>query len=249
MNQKFVAQTFFETPILFGDKGGLVGDSLLAGVAYREHRDHERAIRELPIAMMDGVAHMSRSLWYTPTTRRESRVTMGASFMRDIDHDRDMIELLDRMPSKSRRRADQGPLSNIQSHYVQTHLSSFYYLGCGDIEKVRRLLNGTSCYGRQISKGHGQIIRTDVFPVDSDNEFFGMVGVRHGRNVVLRPIPLRFRDRFPAQLEFLTSTETWHNPYLPRFPSAKLELCMIPPFQNGESFAPNDIKTLCTLNA
>lgn len=246
MYQKFVAQVYLETPVIFGSKG-MVGDSLLAGVAFKEHRDPERAIAEVPIVSMDGVAHMSRALCYASNTRQEERITLTASIMRDLDHDPDMVDILKAMPSKTNRKTDQGPLSNIQSRYTLNYINHLYFLGYGDMTEVGRRLNAFPFLGAQVSKGFGQIIRSDIWAVESDNPFFGMVGMKHGRNVVLRPIPVRLRDRFPEQLDFQTGTETWHNPYSPRYKSAELELCMVPPFLNGESFAPDDIVTLCNL--
>jgi hypothetical protein len=244
MSQNFVSQVFLETPVIFGDKG-LIGDSLLAGIAFRECRDHERAIRELPIDMIDGIPQMSKALCYTAISRRDQQVTFTASIMRDLDHNPAMNDILYKMPPKSARKPDQGPWSNIQSHYKRHHISSLYFLGRGDITAVRRRMNSTSFLGSMISKGYGQIVRVEVREVDSANPWFGMIGAKNDRNVVLRPIPLRFRHLFPDQLDFMTSTETWHNPYFPGHQSAVLESCMVPPFQNGESFAPDDIDSLC----
>jgi hypothetical protein len=246
MSQNFVSQIFLETPVIFGIKG-LIGDSWLAGIAYREHRDHERAIRELPIAMIDEIPQMSKALCYTPTSRRNEIITFTASIMRDIDHDPDMADILDKMPPKSSRKSDQGSLGNIQTHREVNHLSSLYFLGRGDLAAVERQMNGTSFIGSQISKGFGQIVRVEVWEAESTNPWFGVIGLRHGRNTVLRPIPMRLRHLFPEQLDFVTSTETWHNPYYPGHASAIVEPCMVPPFQRGDSFAPDEIDALCCI--
>lgn len=248
MFQNFIAEVFLETPVIFG-RSGLMGDSWLAGIAYGEHRDPERAIRELPITLIEDIPQISKALCYVPISRRNDSATLIQSIMRDIDHDPAIADMLAKMPPKSMRTPSQGPLGNVQNSYRLNHLSSLYFIGNGDIDKVRRLMNGVTFMGSQHSKGFGQIVRVEVWSVDSDNPWYGIVGVKAGRNVVLRPVPLRLRDLLPEQLDFLTSTETWHNPYNRGLPGAIVEPCMVPPFNVDEAFSPDDIKRLSHLAA
>jgi hypothetical protein len=236
MSQNLVVDVLLETPVIFGENG-LMGDSALAGIAYREHHDHERAIRELPIETFEGVARISQALCYVATSRKKESVTMTQSFMRYVDHDADLADDLIKMPSRSMRTPSQGPLSNLQNTYRTHHVSNVFFIGRGDIGGVRRWMQSTPAIGSQNAKGYGQIVRVEVWPSKSDNPWYGMIGAREGRNTVLR-----LRHLFPAQLDFVESTETWHCPYFPGHESAVLEPCMVSPFVVGEGFSPDDIE-------
>lgn len=243
MSQNFVVDVLLETPIIFG-KNGLMGDAALAGIAYREHFDPERAIREIPIETVQGIPQISQALCYVPTSRKRESITMIQSIMRSFDHDPDLADILDKMPPRSTRTPSQGKLSNLQNTYRLHHVSDVFFIGRGDIDDVRRWMGRTPALGSQTNKGFGQIVRVEVWQSASKNPWYGMIGLRNGRNTVLRPIPLRFRDLFPDQLDYTQSTETWHNPYFPGHQSAVMEPCMVSPFVIGEGFSPDEIEQL-----
>lgn len=248
MLQNFISEVFLETPVIFG-KNGLMGDGWLGGIGFRQHRDHERAIRDIPIKLLDGVPQMSKALCYVATTRQNDSVTIIQSIMRSIDHDPEIGRMLSKIPPKSMRTPSQGPLSNLQNTYRLHYLSSLYFMGCGEIDAVRRLMEAVSFMGSQHSKGFGQIIRVEIWPVVTDNPWHGIVGARKGRNVILRPVPLRLRHLFPEQLDFVTSTETWCSPYYRGHQSAVVEPCMVPSFNVDEAFSPEDITSLSHLHS
>ena len=242
MNQKFIAEITLATPLI-ADK--LVGDSLLAGIAYQQHHDWRRAIAEVPIAHVADIPQMSMMLPYALATKVTQRVTIYRSIMRDMNHDPDMATMLDKMPPRSYLTTASGPLSNIGNTYSMSDLPKIYFIGCGDIDGVEQLLRSVSFIGSQKAKGYGQVASVNVWPVDNpeaqNNEWFGIVGSRNGRNIALRPIPRRLSHLLPPNVDHILSTETWHNPYHPGWPDSVVEPCWTPPFFEGESFSEHDV--------
>jgi hypothetical protein len=241
--ERFVAEIALATPLI---APRLIGDSLLAGIAYQRHHDWERSIRELPIAHFHGVPQMSAMLPYALATKAVQRVTIYRSIMRDFSHDPDIGYMLDKQPPKSSLNAASGPLSNIGNHYDAYDVPRIYFLGVGDLDAVERTLKSASFIGSQKAKGYGEVTYVNVWEVThswaQENQWFGMVGWRNGRNVALRPIPRRLAELFPQKIDHILSTETWHNPYHPGYPTSVVEPCMTPPFERGESFSVQDIE-------
>lgn len=241
--ERFVAEITLATPLI---APRLIGDSLLAGIAYQSHHDWRRAIEELPIGHYHGVPQMSAMLPYALATKTVQRVTIYRSFMRDISHDPDMVHMLDKQPARSTLNAASGPLSNIGNTYEAYDIPRIYFLGVGELDVVERTLKSVSFIGGQKAKGWGEVTQVNVWEITHpwavENPCFGIVGSRDGRNVALRPIPQRLADKFPP-LDYILSTETWHNPYHPGYPSSVVEPCMTPPFERGESFSVQDIET------
>jgi hypothetical protein len=232
----FSSRLILQTPLM-------AGDSLLAGILNQRYcGDYERAINDLPIAYVEGVPQMSVMLPYSLASRTVEPVTITRSIMRDMDHDRDMHRLLDRMPSKSDLTPQEGPLGNISSPYQTYDVPKVYFIGCGDLDAVYRIVSDAGFIGSQKNRGFGQVASVHIRPIVSTNPWFGMVGTRDGRNTVLRPIPFRLRDTFPTDLAFLVNNETWHNPYFSGFPNAVVEPCMVPGFTPGESFYEQEIE-------
>jgi hypothetical protein len=241
--ERFVAEIMLATPLI---APRLIGDSLLAGIAYQHHQDWQRAIKELPIGHFHGVPQMSVMLPYALATKAVQRVTIYRSFMRDLSHDPDMAHMLDKQPPRSSLNAASGPYSNIGNSYEAYDIPRIYFLGYGDMDAVERTLKNAAFIGSQKAKGYGEVTQVNVWEVTHpwavENEWFGMVGYRDGRNVALRPIPRRLAHLFPSDLVYVLSTETWHNPYHPGYPASVVEPCMTPPFERGESFSVQDIE-------
>ena len=235
MGQNFVAEVTLAAPIILGKR--LVGDSWLAGIAYQQHGDWQRAIAELPIDHIEGIPQMSVALPDYSPTRRSQSVMFIRSFMRDLCHDPDMADMLDKMPSRSMLTPSQGPLSNISNRYLISDVAYLCFLGRGDIAKVEATMRDAKFMGSQKARGFGQIAAVNVRPIDTKNKWFGMVGVRNGRNAALRPIPQRLADHFPPDLDGIVSNETWHNPYCSAYANSVVEPCLVPPFMRGEGFA------------
>lgn len=246
---EFVAEIILATPIV-ADR--LVGDSLLAGISMARHGDWQRAVSELPIAHVENVPQMSVMLRYAAASKTTETITIYQSIMRDLTHDPDMAVMLDKMPIRSSLTAASGPLKNLGNTYVTESLSKVYFIGKGDVDAVERILGDTTFIGKEKARGYGQTVQVSVWPVRnaeaSSNPWFGLVGCHNGRNVVLRPIPARLRPLLPAQLDFIHSNETWHNPYNRSYDTAVVEPCLTPPFARGESFDEHRIENeLCLL--
>ena len=221
----------------------MAGDSLLAGILTQRYGgDYVRAINDLPIAHVEGVPQMSVMLPYSLANRTVEPVTYTRSIMRDMDHDRDMHRLLDKMPSRSDLTPQEGPLGNINSTYQTYDIPKVYFIGCGYPEAVYRIVSDAGFIGSQKNRGHGQVTSVHIRPIESTNPWFGMIGTRDGRNIVLRPIPFRLRGAFPADLDYAVNNETWHNPYFSGFINSVVEPCMVPGFMPGESFHEQEIE-------
>jgi hypothetical protein len=232
----FSSRLILRTPLM-------AGDSLLAGILNERYGgDYVRAISDLPIAHVDGVPQMSVMLPYSLANRSVEPVTHTRSIMRDMDHDRDLHRFLDKMPSKSDLTPQEGPLGNINNTYQTYDIPKVFFIGCGDLDAVYRIAGDAGFIGSQKKRGHGQVSSVHIRPIVSDNPWFGMLGTRAGHNTVLRPIPLRFRDKFPGDLVYSVNNETWHNPYFSGYPNAVVEPCMVPSFMPGESFYEQEIE-------
>jgi hypothetical protein len=224
----FVVAVYLETAIILSEFG-LTLDALLAGIAWRQHYDFERAIRELPIAHLHGVPQASIALLGHSEQRRTSFRTIGSSFVRELEQAGDILDSLDRMPPKSLRKPTNGPFKNVQSTYVLTHVPVVYFAARGDLEEVQRALRQTHFIGGQTTKGYGQVTRTEVWAIDNAEPHFGLVANVCGRQTILRPVPMALRQKFPNELDYVTASVTWKNPYNPTWPSARVERCMVPP--------------------
>lgn len=231
----------------------MTADALLAGILFKRYGgDHERAIRELPIEHVEGVPQASVILPYSFAGRAVEHVKHIRSIMRDMDHDPDLATILDRMPAKSDLTPSEGPLSSIDNTYPTYDIPKIFFIGRGDPDEVQRIVADAAFIGPQKHRGHGQVsacrIRTIVAPETAANKWFGIVGSRNERNMVLRPIPLRLRGLLPTDLRFAVSHETWHNPYFSGFPNAVVEDCAVPLFAAGETFYEAEIeRDLCRM--
>ena len=195
---------------------------------------------------------MSNMLPYYLATCTDQTRTIYQSFMHDLQHDPDMAIMLDKMPVKSDLKGGSGPLINYGSTYTLLDLPKMYFIGCGDIDKVEKLLKSVPFIGKEKWKGHGQVAAVNIWspenPLAATNKWFGIIGSRNGRDVAFRPIPIRLKDKIALDIDFITSSETWHNPYHRNYPTAVVEPCMTPPFVRGESFTEYDIENeLCRL--
>lgn len=235
MFENFVAEITLASPLIVSRL--IVGDSLLAGIEGERHGDGDRAIRDLPIAHIEGVPQMSVMLPYTLATARTQKIPIIRSIMRDMMHDPDMAHLLDKPPGRSYLKMDSGPFSTLINFYPLTDLEKLYFVGRGDIDRIRVILENAPFIGSQRHKGFGQVAGVDIWPIDVENNFFGIVGWKNGRVIALRPIPLRLRPHFGNDVDFVLSNETWHNPYRRDLIGAEIEPCMTPPFVSGESFS------------
>lgn len=249
MVENFVAEIQTVTPLILGKR--LVGDSLLAGIAFERHGDWRRAIAELPIEAREGVPQMSVALPYNSSTRNATSVTFIRSIMRDMDHDPDLADMLIKMPPKSKLTTETGPFSNLSNTYTTRDITKLYFIGRGDINGVLALLTDATFIGSQRAKGYGEVATVAVWKVNNPaaegNPWFGIVGKRNGRNAALRPIPKRLESILPPNLDGILSNETWHNPYWPGHESAVSEPCFVPPFMPGEGFSNIDENEICLL--
>lgn len=239
--QNFIAEIRLASPMILRHR--LVGDSLLAGLRYGQHHDWERAIAELPIAYLGEVPQMSVLLPYYPASRTTETVTFGRSIMRDMMHNRQLATTLDRMPPQSHLKPATGPFSNIFNTYITSDIPKAYFVGRGDVAGVLNILRSLTFLGCNKAKGWGEIASVDVWPVESNNEWFGVIGRLHDRQVVLRPIPQRFIHVVPAA-DHVVNSETWHNPYWPGHAAAVVEPCLVPPFVRDESFTEAELARL-----
>lgn len=240
------------SPIILG-RYPVTLDDLLAGIAYEQHK---RSVPEPLIGKFHDVPQASQALPAHVAAPFEMQVaTYYRSFMRDLQNDRDMLFLLDKQPPQSALSRGTGNLSNIDSTYTLLDIPAVYFLARGDMAAVRQRLATESgetlvpAIGGQRHKGHGQVRRIDVYPAPEDNPLFGIVGRHRGRNLILRPFPVRMKALLPEDVDATISDQTWRAPYWRRRPGAVVENCMIPPFRQGEGIHEGELDELATITA
>jgi hypothetical protein len=139
-----------------------------------------------------------------------------------------------------------GPNSNIESVYLTLNVPVVYFLGVGDITRVRSLLTTLVHIGAQAHRGMGEIEHTSVTAVDADPTWFGVVGRLQDQRILLRPVPLRLTHLLPPDTYGFHNDETWDHPYFPGYPGAIVEPCLVPPIDTGDYFYRDDIHGLCS---
>lgn len=219
----FIAAVYLQSSIIFSEFG-LTLDSLLAGIEWQRSYDLERTMN-VPIARLHGVAQASIALLGHSEVRRAGFTTIGTSFVRELEQARDIPDSLDKMPPKSKRQPTTGPFKNIMSTYPLSDIPVVFFLARGDVAAVQRALNTAHFIGSQTTKGFGQVIRAEVWPVNNSDPLWGIVH----RQKIIRPVPMTLLPKFPKDLNYVTGSVTWKNPYNPRWPTARVERCMVPP--------------------
>ena len=232
MVENFLAVLSLESPLILNRP--LVGDSLLAGIKFAHCHDPVIAIHDLPVAHVEDVPQISVLLLGPIASLRQA--TIIQSMMRDMDHEPDLADMLDKMPPASALNPSSGIFVNIWNTYHILDVRTVFFIGRGDIDRVEQLLKSIPFIGSQHAKGYGQVANVDVIPVDTDNPMYGIVGRQNGRSRMLRPMPTRYSAMIPPDTEYIISTETWKNPYNTRITGAVAEPCMVPHFANGEFF-------------
>jgi hypothetical protein len=242
--QNFAIELSFSVAPILGKR--LLGDSLIAGVLTQMcDGDWEKALAMLPIATCDGVPQMSEALLGYPFRSAMNQTVMISSPMRDIAHDPNISVVLNKMPPKSALTAARGDYKSEMNAYSWLDIDKLFFLGRGDIDALRRILRQLRFVGSQRNRGHGQVDRIDIWPIESDNPRFGIIGDINDRAHVLRPIPVRLRETFDPDgtIAYMLASETWHCPYLPTLSTSVVETCMVPDFRRGIYFTPDQIES------
>lgn len=242
--QNFAVEVNFTIAPILGKR--LLGDSLIAGVLTQMMGgDWEKALAALPIATCDGVPQMSEALLGYPFRAAMNQTVIISSPMRDMSHDPNIPFVLNKMPPKSSLTSARGDFKSEMNSYSWLDIGKLFFLGRGDIDEVTRILRQVRFVGSQRNRGHGQVDHIDVWPVESDNPWFGMIGEVNGATHVLRPIPVRLRETFDltGTLQCALADETWQCPYLPTLSTAVVETCMVPVFRSGTYFTDDQIES------
>jgi hypothetical protein len=216
-------------------------DSLLIGLA-RERFGQE--VVPLPLKRSHGIVHASQMLAGVPEVPMVRSTTYIQSFIRVLLNEPHIIDMLAKQPTPSSMNHGSGPNSNIESIYQTHNIPAVYFLGVGDVERIRSLCMTLVHIGSQAHKGNGEVERCVVTEVDVDPTWFGIVGRYQDERVVLRPIPERLTRRLPPGTGGFRNAETWHYPFFSGHPKAVVEPCLVPPFSNGDYFHRDVIRAL-----
>src|ERR1044072_340437 len=216
----FMLEISLRSPIILGHR--LMLDSLLLGVA--RDRFGDAAERDPPLKRAScGLMHASQALIGTPEVPMHRSATYIQSFIRVLSNDTMITSMLERQPSPSSMSHGSGPNSNVESVYITSAIPRVYFLGIGDVAKIRRLLLTMVHIGAQSHKGNGEVEQAIVHEIDADPTWFGIVGEVDKQLVVLRPVPKRMVTLLPAGVTGFDNSETWRSPYFPGHPKAVVE--------------------------
>jgi CRISPR type IV-associated protein Csf3 len=233
MVSNFLAILNLATPAILNRN--MMGDSMLIGFANEAHGDPIRAIREVPIARTEGVAHASMMFISGVSSRVRRTASFVRSPMRDM-HDPDIIEMLDEIPPKSSLSTQHGDFRSFVKTYDLIDARALFFFGRGDMDAVEYWLGQATNVGSQRHKGYGQISNIDLIPMPDGNEWFAIVGVKNGRNTMLRTFPQRLRHLLPDDVDHMIAHDTWCAPYNSRIEGAVVEPCLSPIFNVSEDF-------------
>ena len=217
-------------------------DSMLVALGYERYGAASMVGRDLPLRRTRDIIHASQMLVGMPDVPLLGSTTLIQSFIRVLSNEVEVVQMLDRQPSPSSMSYGSGPLSNIESNYITHHVPRVYFLGVGDVARIRSLVATMVHIGSQAHKGHGEVEEITLTEVDADPQWFGIVGRYQGRSVVLRPVPKRLEHLLPQGVYGFDNDETWSYPYFPGHPRAVVEPCLVPPFAHGEGFHRDTIR-------
>ena len=215
---------------------------MLLALGYERYGAASTVHRDLPLQRTHDIIHASQMLAGMPDVPLLGSTTLIQSFIRVLSNDVEVAQMLDKQPAPSSMNHGSGPHSNIESSYVTHHIPRVYFLGVGDVPRIRSLLGRMVHIGSQAHKGHGEVEQVTITEVDADPLWFGVVGHYQGQLVVLRPVPKRLEHLLPPGVYGFDNHETWSYPYFPGHPRAVVEPCLVPPFAHGEGFHRDTIK-------
>lgn len=169
MNRPFLCYFTLNTPALLGRR--LTLDGLLAGVLFSRLQDLDRALADIPLKQTEGVFHGSAA--FLEGTSGMGNFTVGSSLQ--VNRlDPEMIQ-----PNKNGKYPTvslaHGEFRNRQSHYVSHTAKGVMFGGCGDVERVRALLQEVDGLGAKRSSGWGEVITVEVDEVDVDDPHYGLM--------------------------------------------------------------------------
>lgn len=234
----FVLEVTLRSPMIPGHR--MMLDSLLIWLSRERYGD----ATSLPLKRSHGIVHASQMLAGVPEVPVVRSSTYIQSFVRVLQNEPDITEMLIKQPVPSSMSHGSGPNSNIESVYVTHNIPVVYWLGVGDVEHIRSLCMTLVYIGSQAHKGNGEVERCMVTEVDVDPTWFGIVGRYQNERVVLRPIPERLVPKLPDGTGGFRNAETWHYPYFSGHPKAVVEPCLVPPFSNADYFQRDVIRNL-----
>ena len=220
-------------------------DSMLVAIGYERYGAASTVHRDLPLHRTREIIHASQMLVGMPDVPLLGSTTLIQSFIRVLSNEVGVVEMLDKQPPPSSMSHGSGPNSNIESNYVTHHIPRVYFLGVGDLVRIRSLLATMVHIGSQSHKGHGEVEQVTITEIDADPTWFGVIGRYQGQMVVLRPVPKRLQYLLPRGVSGFDNHETWSYPYFPGHPRAVVEPCLVPPFAHGEGFHRDAIRGFC----
>jgi hypothetical protein len=219
-------------------------DSLLIALGYERYGKDSPMVDDLPLRRVEGITHASQMLVGVPDVPVVRSTTLIQSFVRVLSNNREVTTMLDRQPAQSLMSHGSGPNSNVESVYLTHNIPKVYFLGVGDVARIRALLATLVHLGPQAHKGYGEVEQTMVIELDADPTWFGIIGRYDNQSVVLRPVPKRLVHLLPEDTYGFDSNETWGYPYFPGHPDAIVEPCLVPPFVSTEGFHRDAVRRL-----
>lgn len=239
----FLLEVSLRSPIILGHRTML--DSMLVAIGFERYGAASTVHRDLPLRRTQEIIHASQMLVGMADVPLLGSTTLIQSFVRVLSNEVEVVQMLDKQPPPSAMSHGSGPLSNIESSYVTHHIPQVYFLGVGDVVRIRSLLTTMVHIGSQSHKGHGEVEQVTVTEIDADPTWFGIIGRYQDQLVVLRPVPKRLQHLLPNGVYGFDNHETWSYPYFPGNPRAVVEPCLVPPFAHGEGFHRDVIRGFC----
>ena len=238
----FVLDISLRSPMILSYRTML--DSLLIGLGYERYGAASTVREQLPLRFTHGVPHASQLLVGVPDVPMVRSATFIQSMIRVLSNNTLVTDMLEKQPSPSSMSHGSGPNSNVESVYMLHAIPRVTFLGVGDIARIRSLTMTLVHIGSQAHKGNGEVEQVVITEVDTDPEWFGIIGRYEGQSVLLRPVPKRLAHLLPHGVVGFDTNETWSYPYFPGNPEAVVEPCLVPPFVHGEGFHRDTIRAL-----
>lgn len=250
METNFCIRVVLRSAIIVG-RYPLTADGWMAGIEFERTGDHEYAIGSLPFAKWHGVPMASQIIpGHMAGPPEYQSVTYYTQPARDLQFDIPLADFLDRDPTSNEltdSKLGRGELSSFGNTYQTALISEAFFACRGNMDRAEEILLATDgsplvpTLGPQRSKGHGFIQSIEIHPMPPNNRLYGLVGRTGDTSMVLRPIPIRLKRELPDTTS-VTMERTWCNPYRPIYPEARLENCLVPPFQRGVGFRMSDLR-------
>lgn len=197
----FAVRVELSSSIIPGQR--LTLDAILASLIFARTRSVEIAHASIPLRNVMDVWAGSAALIEAPAPIRPVAVIQSLRAQLDISPDTIRPE----KRGYPRIETARGNYRNQMSSYTAYDTKAIWFSGCGDIDKIRWLLEDLDGIGTKRSIGYGKVSRVDVHQTDADR-----AGLRFTDGTPARPIPIETWEG-DSGIDCERALETYSPPY------------------------------------